>query len=286
MIPTALFVLGAITPIDLGKKQIEQNRYKDAIETLQAVENNPKGLRLLAEAYYKDQEYAKAFNVFLKALEYSAAKPYERSKEESKLYEDALQVYLDPSERDLPTIAVKIRDLYGGIWSLHPDYAELGYLVAIAHANLGDYPQFFEVFFRSYQEFPDHFLAYKTKAILSIKLYEREKLPKDKENRKEEIVYFVRKAKALYPKDPALYRMEIAFSKEKSESIDVNLKEILDKDIVIPRDDLSFYIDTLLAYGKNELAEAFLLKARKWYPYSRTLDAANQLISEKKKNHK
>ena len=61
------------------------------------------------------------------------------------------------------------------------------------------------------------------------------------------------------------------------------MKEIIDKNIVVPRSDLAFYIDQILAYGKLELGAKFIQKASSWYPYSRTLEKAKEIIQEKTK---
>ena len=79
--------------------------------------------------------------------------------------------------------------------------------------------------------------------------------------------------------------MEISFSeeKEKSEAIKTNVKEFIANNLMIPRTDLAFYFDQLLAFGHIDLARQFLQKAREWYPYSRTLDAAQDMINRKQK---
>lgn len=272
-------------PTEQIRKMLESGHYKKVIKTIDLEKDKSGDLyALLAEAYYKDQEHAKAYEAFLKALQLTKKDnaPPLMGKDEAFLYDEALKTYLDTTARDPVTISLKIRDQYAGIWRLHPEYAELGYLVAIAYANLGEYTDFFEIFYRSYKKIPDHFLAYKTQGILHLKLYDRGKTLEDKERERVQVLFYFNKAKELYPQDYSLYKMEIAFSQDKEQILETNLKEIIDRDIVIPRADLSFYIDQLFAYGKNELATEFLAKARKWYPYSRTLDAADDIIKSKK----
>lgn len=240
-------------------------------------------LLLQAEKYYKEQEHAKAFDTFLKSL---AATPQSSvvpmTPEEEKLYNEGMALYLDPKERDREQLSMKIRDRYGGVWRLHPEYSHIGYLVAIAYANLGNFPEFFEIFYQSYKKIPNHYLNYKTQAILHIKLYDLARSLEEKQTERKLALQAIKKAKELYPKDFSLYKMEIAFSNNKEQVLEENLKEIIDKDIVIPRADLSFYFDQLLAQGKDALASEFLEKARQWYPYSRTLDAASEMIKPDK----
>lgn len=237
-------------------------------------------LLMQTEKYYKEQDHGKAFITYFKALEDSPptliAEPM--TVEEKKLYDDALALYLDPREKDKEQQSLKIRDRYAGVWKLHQNYAHLGYLVAIAYANLGDYSEFFEVFYKSYQLIPNHFLSFKAQGLLYIKLYDLARTPEEKEKLRKLVFQSFKKAKELYPKDSTLYKMEIAFSKDKESTLVMNLKEILEKDIVIPRSDLSFYFDLLFAHGKEKLAQEFLEKTRVWYPYSRTLDAAEEKI--------
>jgi len=280
-----LLILGlplfAVEDLDKAKKMISSGHYKEAIKLLQS-HHEGDYLKLLAESYYKDQEHAKAFEVFIKALNtLPKDSKYQAGKEEALYYQEGLRIYLDPNDRDPKGMSLKIRDLYAGVWHLHPEYAELGYLVAIAQANLGDYVSFFNGFYDSYKKAPDHFLSYKTQGILHIKLYERAKTPEEKEEERKSVLYYLKKAKERYPADASLYKMEITFSQDKDQVIEVNLKEIIDKDIVVPRSDLSFYIDQMLAYGKDDLAVEFIEKARKWYSYSRTLDSAKELLKEK-----
>jgi tetratricopeptide (TPR) repeat protein len=281
-----LFVLA--DDVKQAKKLLAEGHYKGAIKELTSLtlkaDEKDRGeyLRLLAESYYKDQEHEKAFKTYLESLNALSSKnTYTATEEENQLYREALKIYLDERERDPKMISLKIRDLYAGIWRLHPNYANLGYLVAIAYANLGDYPDFFEIFFQSYLHVPEHFLSYKSQGLLHLKLYERARTPEEKEEERKAVLLNFKKAKELFPMDPTLYKMEIAFSIDKENVIERNLKEIIDKDIVIPRSDLSFYFDQLFSFGKNVLASEFLLKARKWYPYSRTLDAANEVLQAK-----
>ena len=266
---------------------LESGHYKNAIKTIELQkEKSGDSYALLAEAYYKDQEHAKAYDAFLKALKLvtKAKDSYTASEEAALLYEEALKVYLDTTARDPKITSLKIRDQYAGIWRLHPDFVELGYLVAISYANLGEYSEFFEIFYGIYKKKPDHYLAYKTQGILHLKLYDRGKTVEDKARERDEALFYFNKAKELNPQDYSLYKMQITFSQDKEQILETNLKEIIDKDIVIPRADLSFYIDQLFAYGKNELAAEFIAKARKWYPYSRTLDAADEIIQTKTLN--
>lgn len=242
--------------------------------------------KLLAESYYKDQEHEKAYIAFFSALENTPPpkSPYQPSPEDQKMYGEALSIYLEPSQRDPGAVALQLRDLYAGIVRLHPDYLELGYMVAASYANLGEMERFFDLFHHSYQKLPDHYLSYKSQAILHVKLMERARTSEEKDRQRSLVLRDLQLAKERYPKDTSIYRMQIAFANpdDREMILKRNLKEIIDQSIVIPRVDLSFYFDQLFAYRERELALELLNKARGWYPYSRTLDSVHQLLEENK----
>lgn len=299
MIP--MLILGAMSleSLDsLGNKKMASGHYKEAIKAFSELSEKEEGLKKaeslkdLSIAYYKDQNHEMAFKTFLEALNAVPAVTAEPmpSLNDKSLYDQALKIYLDPRERDPSAMSERIRDVYGGVIRLHPEYLNLAYLVASSEANLGDYTDFFDLFFRSYKALPAHFLAEKTKGVLHIKLYERAKTAPEKEIERTYIFEAFQKAKELFPQDASLYRLQIAYAPNniKLKILEQNLKEIIDHDRVIPRSDLSFYFNQLLEYGQYPLAKEFLEKARKWYPYSRTLAAAGEMIESrlnKKENH-
>lgn len=289
---TAVLLLAAVPLKDQAEHAFEKGRYQEAVKDFQElVKTAPDAekagyLKRLAESYFKDQEHQKAYAAYLEALD-ATAPPKEGhppSEEDEKLYREALQIYLDPKERDPELTALKLKDLYAGILRLHPDYYQLGFIVAAAYANLNEMEKFFEIFFRSYQKFPNHFMAFKTKAILHLKLFERGRTEEEKEKERQGVLASLQQAKEQNPGDTSIYRLQIAFAppQKKEEILKRNLNEIINQSIVIPRADLSFYFDQLFAYREKELATELLRKARIWYPYSRTLDAAKEMLEEEK----
>lgn len=282
----------AESPVDRAARAFEKGHFKEAISLNQKLlsevppEKRGEVLLKLSKSYYKDQELGKAIETFLLALKETQAPlfAYKPSDEDERLYKEALEIYLNPSERDAQVTALKLHDLYAGILRLHPEYAKLGYIVSASYANLDRFDQFFDVFYASYVKIPDHYLAYKTQAILHIKLYERGRTTQEKELQRAEILKDLEEAKKRNPHDQSLYRLQITFASpaEKKEMLVKNLKEILNGTIVIPRSDLSFYFDQLFSYREDELAKQLLEKARGWYPYSRTLDAAKEMLEEAK----
>lgn len=274
---------------------IEEGYVKESIKKLKSaiLKDEPEKKALhekeLALAYYKDQDLDNAFKTYLIALEHAAeVKAEPMTIEEESLYNEALKIYLNPRSEAPHEIADALLDMYAGILKHHPEYYHLGYIVALAYANVGQFDRFFELFYPSYERLKNHFLAYKTKAILHIKLLERAKTPEEKEKERQTILSLLEEAKKRYDKDLSLYKMQINFSDDNDKSfiIERNVNELIANNKAVPRVDLPFYFDQLLAYGHVELAKKFLLKSREWYPYSRTLDAAQELINRKQSNVK
>lgn len=290
-IPIVLIIGAALSLETLGNKKMSSGHYKEAIKAFSELGEREEGLKKaealkdLSVAYYKDQNHEMAFKTFLAALEAVPVLPLEQmpAPSDQLLYDQALKIYLDPREYDSNAMSERIRDVYGGVIRLHPEYLNLAYLVALSEANLGNYVQFFETFFRSYKALPNHFLAEKTKGILHIKLYERAKTAVEKEKERQAIFQEFEKAKELYPEDVSLYRLQIAYASNpmKIKVLEKNLNEIINHDRVIPRKDLSFYFNQLLEYGLDPLAKKFLEKVKRWYPYSRTLTAASEMIESR-----
>ncbi|MFV0339382.1 MAG: tetratricopeptide repeat protein [Parachlamydiaceae bacterium] len=290
-----LLLFGALHSEELdvqAKRAFDRGRYKEAIELSQKLiteapqEKKAGYLVKLAMAEYKDQEHGKAIETYLKAMNLTPKpkEPYKQSEEDAKLYKEALALYLNPRERDSKITALRIHEVYAGILRMHPEYVDLGFIVATSCANLDRFEEFFQVFYTSYTQNPDHYLAYKTRAILLIKLFERAKTIEEKNRERKRIEEALQQAKDRYPLDSSLYRLQIAYApmEEKKEILRKNLNEIFAHSIVIPRSEMSFYFDQLFAYGEEDMAKKLLEKARGWYPYSRTLDAAKEMLEENK----
>lgn len=273
----------------LCANQHEEQPLKELIADLEKqlpyVSRDDQGLyqKELAIAYYKDQNLYDAFHAFLKALERSKElQSTLPGQEEDELYKAALKIYLN-SRLSPHEASEMLKNRYANVMHEHPSYYRLGYLVAMAYANLSQFDRFFNLFYASYQRLPDHFLAFKAKAILHAKLYERAKTPQEKEVERELILRNLEKAKKIYPQDISLYKMEIVFSENSAQDdmIAKNVKELIKGNYIIPRTELPFYFDGLFAHGHIELAQELTKKAREWYPFSRTLDSAEEFINQK-----
>lgn len=238
----------------------------------------------LARALWWDQEQKKAIEVFLEALSLPAASKVAvaLSVEEQRIYDDALQIYLSAGAGGAQTAADTLIKKYASVLKMHPEYHHLGFLIALAYANRGEFDLFFPLFYRSYSADPDHYLVHKTKAILYIKLYEKEPAGSEREALRNKLLESVKFASMLCSNDHTLYKVFLAFSKEedRGQALIEVLKKMSLENIIPPRTDIAFYIQQAVDLGEKELAQSFLDRAYKWYPASRILDGAQQYINK------
>ncbi|TXI42323.1 MAG: hypothetical protein E6Q59_00950 [Nitrosomonas sp.] len=238
----------------------------------------------LAVAYARDQELESAFAIYLDAIEGAPKLQLPQvSTEEQRLFDDALALYLDQQGPSAHHAAKDIERDYIPYADENPSYYLLGFVAALAEANLGHFEQFFPRFYASYQRYPDHYLAYKTKAILNLKLWQRGRLPGEREQLRGEISSNLSEAMARYPRDASLYKMSITFAneKEKQQVVEACLKNIVRENIMVPREDVLFFVQAGIDTGHDDLAQAFVDSARSWYKRSRAVERAQQLIHSK-----
>lgn len=238
----------------------------------------------LAVVLYKDQEQEKAFRLFLELLDAPAASvtPYQPSAEESAAYDAALKIYL--SHNSPKENAEELKKNYMPVIKEHPDYLLVGFLLSAAYANLGEFNQFFPTFYRSYQSNPDHYLAFKSKAALHIKLMERARTAEERERQQQLVLANAQAALERYPNDTGLYKLILTFTKDENRPavVDAYLRKIIDNNIVIARADIAFYVQQAVAADRIDLAQEFINKAREWYAFSKVIDAAQQYLDQKR----
>ncbi|MBS4168568.1 hypothetical protein [Parachlamydia sp. AcF125] len=274
--------------LDEVESAASEKNYKKAIqlyqEMLEKKAKPPKDiLKGLVIAYWRDQEAEKAFKAFLEGIEQVPLleKGAEMTPEEKRIYEKALADYLNLQENP-QKIAVNILKSYASVLAPHPDYAQLGYLVAAAYANQGDFERFFCTFLDSYERNPYHFMAYKAKALLHIKLYERARTIEEHEVQRKQILEQLQLSIEAYPKDHTLYKMALLFAPENelSQMLDRYLNKIIDINMIIPRMDIAFYMQRILATGQFDLGKRFLNKANEWYTQSKVIDEFRKRLKQ------
>ncbi len=231
----------------------------------------------LTLAYLKDQETEKAFQTFLAALETLPKKAAVKPRE-TKEYREALSLYLNSHESH--TIQTAAKEITAAYSEAAKEQPQLLFILAAAEANLGELPNFFQNFYQAYQQFPEHYLAYRTLAIIHYKLYALAKTPALKEQQSDCIYRYAMQAIDLEPKDAELYKLIIVTTGEKNKSSIVRqlLRKIISENIIIPRSDIKTYALEAVAIQDRLLAEEFVNKSREWYRYSRSIDEVERLV--------
>lgn len=268
---------------------VERRDYKKAIAikqdeiTSQSGQAKGAALKELAYLYLKDQDQEKAFSTFLLALDL-APKLRKECPEDSEIYKKAFQIYLDPSNGSPQVTAQKLLSELNPVIDKEPDQIILQYFIAIAYANLNRFVEFFDHFYQAYTYYPDHYLAYKTQAVLHIKLLERTRGEEDRDKQKRMILKQLEEALKREPRDVAIYRLSISFSpkEEKEEQVRRSLNKIIRDNIMVPRSDLMFYVQEALDSDESDLAARFIQKAREWYPESRLVNEAQTYLDAHK----
>lgn len=236
----------------------------------------------LALAYYRDQNQEKAFQAYLQALD--AVIPKESpaiTDKERALYDEAMVIYLNPLGENPIEVSHQILKKYQPVMAIEANYFALGYIVAAAYANLEMFPEFFERFYISYCHLSQHYLAFKTRAVLHSKLFSRARTMEERELQRQGILDNLEQAIQYNPKDTSLYKMVLASARDeqKPQLLSTYLKKIIDENIITPRVDILFYVQQGVANNRSDLAQQFINKAREWYQYSRSVDAAQQYLN-------
>lgn len=242
-----------------------------AEERLHAAEDKGFAKVELAEALWQDQDQEGAFQMFLEALNEAPKLSYAPDPEETKLYNEALELYLNHSPEEAQAYAQKIKQNYLPFFK--EGWPRLGLLIAISHANTFDFEEFFTNFYKAYSYEPDHFLAYKTLALLHIKLSERRKNKEERAREKDIAGGYLQKAAEKFPSDFSLYRLQIAYAppEEKDRVKLAVLNKIIGRTIIPPRRDALYFLDLAEQSQDKELLKRFYLKAKGWYPDSRKI---------------
>jgi hypothetical protein len=268
--------------------------YKKSIaafqEIIKSIPDDQKGPLLvqLASAYWKDQYQEPAFKNFLNALHYTSAAPSPAlSEDEQKLYEQGLKIYLDHLLSGSPKeMARQLLGVGKATMEAHPDYYLLNLLLSTAYANLGQFEEFFNAFYRSYPYYSNHYLTYKTQAILHIKLFEREASLKSKDEQRQLVYEYITKAMEQNPQDISLYKIGLSFTLagEQKSVLKTYLNQIIEKNIVIPRHDVAAFVQQAIEFNELDLAQKIVDKSREWYQYSRVIDEVQHSLNQHKAN--
>jgi hypothetical protein len=256
-------------------------------EVREDVQKKAELLALLSCLYVKDQKEELAFTTFLEALHcVPQASPIQLAGKEKQLFEKYLDLYIhtpQPTQEQAEAFAQEI----GPYLEKHPDYHFLRLLYACSFANRKQYDEFFCNFFSSYIHAPDTYLIPRTLAILHVKLFERARTCEEKNRLKKQIVSFLEQAVRLYDRDTTVYKLLLVFAPEESrkETYQEVLRKILLSGTIIPRSEISFYINCALAVEEYEKAEELLSKMKGWHGYSRAIEEMQNQVKDLKKNN-
>lgn len=263
--------------------KVQISALETKIKTASTKEKGPLEVQL-AELFYKDQNPEKAFAMFLTALEDTPlVKTAPILPLEESFYQKALDLYLNHnSGSDVQLAAETLIKEYEPTVKSHPDYIHLNYLIAAAYANQGDFLKFFDAFYRSFRENGSHYLADRTRAILHLKLFEGVRSIEEKELQRDFLQKYLSKALEKYPRDLSLYKLKIVFARDenRSKELEASLQKILSENMITPRADVIFYVAEALSAKQKELAQKIVVKAREWYPSSRLLNTAQEMIDQ------
>lgn len=214
-----LLACGSLEAYDLSAQQmaIQDRDYKKAIilqkEKIAEASAAEKGdlSYELAMLYLKDQDQEQAFRTFLQALDDTQGAQQE-APYDKEIYQKAFAIYLDPASPSPQETAKKLLDLLLPYLKEHPQEQLLEFYVAIAYANLGKYDEFFNHFYKAYKAYPTHYLAYRTKAVLHIKILERQREEKERIEQRQAIITNLELAVQKEPHDTTIYKMIITLS--------------------------------------------------------------------------
>lgn len=158
------------------------------------------------------------------------------------------------------------------------------YADALAAAENGQLDTFFTQFYDCYCADREHYLAYKTRALLHHRLMERARESAKRDQQRQLALQATQQAIQRFSNDLSLYQMSLrlASSNEKSGLVQSALGKITRDSLVVPRHDILFYVKEAVSVHEWQLAEQFLASAQQWYPASRIVAQANQYLQERR----
>lgn len=276
---TLLFLAFSLYSQAEGEKEaIAQQKKK-----IEAASGNEKAAltEKLALLYLKDQDQEGAFEALLKSLENP---PQSLKIDADPAYDEALLIYLQEKPETATETSRKIIMTYAPVLKERKAPSQLGFLLAIAYANVHLYQEFIPLFYSTYRAFPTHFLAYKTKGMLHLKLMERKRAEGDRLQQRAAAIADFEAALALNPSDVSLYRLIIIFQTPelKRNQVQRFLNKMINDNIIIPRSEVMFYVREAVDVKEFDLAQRFITKAHQWHGDSRILDGAQNYLDKQK----
>lgn len=237
----------------------------------------------LALLHFQDQQVDRAYRAFLQSIDSLDHTSYTLSEEEQKSYEEGLELYLGAQQKDRREVAREIVRRWGKDIVDHPDWAQVGLLVAVARANMQKTAEFFSLAFSHLQKAPECYLSFRIRGILQLHLMDRALTEEERLDHKEKAESLVFEAWNRCKRDVELARILVHLD----QNYVVQMAQYsIEKNQEIPRRDLFFYVKTLAKQGQLQLAQQVVDRAYVWYQYSRTLDQAKAFVQEQLEKQK
>lgn len=291
-LPT-LFALLVSAALNFGCLQAEESPVRLALENgsvkeaiglgREAAVHDPEAGVWLAVALHNDQETEEAFTVFLSVLNRLPTATALSSPEDQALYQSLHPHYLAlRGSKKNKEATTQLKEQLTAMLEKNPSSYQCGYLLASTYANEGDFAAFFPLFYRCYSLNTESYLAYRTLAILQVRLWQRGATPTEKEMRRAEIERNTRQALQVFNGDASLYRLHVEFAdpKKKCEALRYSLNNITQHNILIPRDEIVYYVQAAIEEDQLPLGQQLINKARSWYKRSRAIDIAQRLVDQ------
>ncbi|MCH9626651.1 MAG: hypothetical protein S4CHLAM2_02770 [Chlamydiales bacterium] len=280
-----MFNLILFTPLFLATPDIKETLATCQKELNKATERSVRSELhyALACAFCADQEMNRAFEHFVMALKaVDRTEAPELCAEEKKVYEEALQMYIEGGGSDPIRLAEELLASYGQKADAHPEWMHLNFLIATAWANLGKFEDFFVRFYNAYPFLGETFLAYKTRGILYLRLSQYTSSTKERGLYQKEAFVCLTEALSRNPKDGSLYKVLIFLAKdEKKDSLVLHyLQKIVENRAHVARGDVNEYVHEAVAQGELSLGQKIIDLAQSEYAFSRSVLAAQEYLNQ------
>ncbi len=240
----------------------------------------------LALAYYKDQESHLAFTHFLEALKTVPKKTLpEPTSDEKNYYDPALKNYLAHAGKDPEKAAHELLGKYGEIAQDHPEFIQLNFLISTAYANLGQFADFFSLFYQGFPYLHSTHLASKIQGILSLRLCAQSKTVEERTRFQDSARRHLSQALQSNPSDAGLYKTLVFLAKDSNDTNAIHeyLRQIVSQKVVIPRTEIYFYVQEALQFDDFVLGQEIIDQAKSHYNFSRAIKEAQNYLDHLKK---
>jgi len=263
----------------------ETGEYSTAIQTVDhwlASEKNESitGFFLVEKAklLYANQQHEQALEAFVDVIDQMQINEMPITDVERDKVQELLPLY---QESLLSREACQnLLEQAQAIIQKYPNYYSIEFLLAAAFANCSQFCQFFDHFAHSYKHRPNDFLAWKTRGVLHVHLFEASITEEVRLSHKNRAVQYFEKAYFLQPDDESLL-LKILFlipDDEKAPFLHKILPTLVDRSTPMRRTVCFLIIEQAIDAKALDEATQLIDKARSWYQYSRALEELSKKL--------